>query len=240
MHSYTYVLVAANETTLSAKRITSLASFTSTLTAASMGIAVRYIRYLKPIILFGFCVEILAFGLMIRYRGSGATTGDLAAVQVVRGLGVGAISFPVQAAIQSVTKRECTLSFFAREQLDNRSLTCSFSFRYRSDHCVCCPAITLNSRKIADVFVSTAPLRNSGCESESGHLFFLYMALTLCVISYRPHALLPQPGCRFSHWWRHLEQPGSGQDARVHFRPGDRRQGVLEPDFAHLEVRAGH
>lgn len=43
---------------------------------------------------------------MIRYRGAGATQGDLAAVQVVRGLGVGAISFPLQASIQSVTKHE--------------------------------------------------------------------------------------------------------------------------------------
>ncbi|KWU46655.1 putative siderochrome-iron transporter [Rhodotorula sp. JG-1b] len=109
---YTYVLVAANETTLSAKRITSLASFTSTLTAAVMGIAVRYIRYLKVIIIFGFCIEVLAFGLMIRYRGAGATAGDLAAVQVVRGIAVGSISFPVQAAIQSVTKREYLTLFY--------------------------------------------------------------------------------------------------------------------------------
>ncbi|GAA5923509.1 uncharacterized protein JCM15063_003670 [Sporobolomyces koalae] len=103
---YTYVLVAADQTTLSATRITSLASFVSTLTAAFMGIVARYVRYLKPIVIFGFCVEILSFGLMIRYRGTGATQGDLAAVQVVRGLGVGAISFPLQASIQSVTKHE--------------------------------------------------------------------------------------------------------------------------------------
>lgn len=103
---YTYLLVAADQSTLSATRITSLASFTGTLTAAFMGIVARYVRYLKPIVLFGFAVEILAFGLMIRYRSAGASQGDLAAVQVVRGLGVGAISFPVQASIQSVTKHE--------------------------------------------------------------------------------------------------------------------------------------
>jgi SIT family siderophore-iron:H+ symporter-like MFS transporter len=71
-----------------------------------MGIVARYIRYLKPIVIVGFCIEVLAFGLMIRYRGAGATQGDLAAVQVVRGLGSGAISFPLQASIQSVTKHE--------------------------------------------------------------------------------------------------------------------------------------
>ncbi|BGP15718.1 hypothetical protein JCM10213_006111 [Rhodosporidiobolus nylandii] len=103
---YTYILVATGESTLSATRITSIASFTSTLTAAAMGIVVRYLRYLKPILIFGFCIEVLAFGLMIRYRGTGATTGDLIAVQVIRGLGVGSISFPLQASIQSVTSHE--------------------------------------------------------------------------------------------------------------------------------------
>lgn len=133
VHSYTYVLVAANETTLSAKRITSLASFTSTLTAAVMGIAVRYIRYLKVIIIFGFCIEVLAFGLMIRYRGAGATAGDLAAVQVVRGIAVGSISFPVQAAIQSVTKRECESSRPFEFAADS-PLTHSLLTRHRSYH----------------------------------------------------------------------------------------------------------
>ncbi|GAA5859365.1 hypothetical protein JCM1840_004582 [Sporobolomyces johnsonii] len=103
---YTYLLVAGEQSTLSATRITSIASFTGTLTAAVMGLVVRYVRYLKPIIIFGFCVEVLAFGLMIRYRGATASQGDLAVVQLVRGFGVGCIGFPVQAAIQSVTKHE--------------------------------------------------------------------------------------------------------------------------------------
>lgn len=133
--SYTYVLVAADQTTLSAKRITSLASFTGTLTAAVMGLVARYVRYLKPIIIFGFCVEILSFGLMIRYRGAGASTGDLAAVQVVRGLGVGAISFPVQAAIQSVTKRECEARPCSAFLSTGADLALIFS-RHWSCHCV--------------------------------------------------------------------------------------------------------
>ncbi|BGP36663.1 hypothetical protein JCM10449v2_000564 [Rhodotorula kratochvilovae] len=103
---YTYLLVAGKQTTLSATRITSISSFTATLTAACMGVVVRYLRYLKPIIIAGFCIDVLAFALMIRYRGSGASRGDLIAVQIVRGLGGGCISFPVQAAIQSVSKHE--------------------------------------------------------------------------------------------------------------------------------------
>ncbi|SCV67396.1 BQ2448_5007 [Microbotryum intermedium] len=103
---FTFLRVAANQSNLSATRITSLASFTGTLTAAVAGVAARYIRYLKPIIIFGFAVEVLSFGLMVRYRQSTNSQADLAMVQVVRGLGVGCIGFPVQAAIQTVTKHE--------------------------------------------------------------------------------------------------------------------------------------
>ncbi|GJN91562.1 hypothetical protein Rhopal_004585-T1 [Rhodotorula paludigena] len=102
----TYLQVAQDQTTLSATRIGNITGFTSTLTAFCVGVAIRYIRYLKPVILCGFCIEVLAFGLMIRYRTANASLGDLIAVQIVRGLGSGAISFPVQAAIQSVTKHE--------------------------------------------------------------------------------------------------------------------------------------
>lgn len=56
--SYTYLLVAGEQSTLSATRIGSIASFTSTLTAAAMGIVVRYMRYLKPIIIAGFCIDV--------------------------------------------------------------------------------------------------------------------------------------------------------------------------------------
>lgn len=43
---------------------------------------------------------------MIRYRNSDSSKADYAIVQVLRGLGSGCIGFPVQAAIQSVSKHE--------------------------------------------------------------------------------------------------------------------------------------
>ncbi|SCZ93932.1 BZ3500_MvSof-1268-A1-R1_Chr6-3g08999 [Microbotryum saponariae] len=103
---FTFLRVAANQSNTSATRIVNLASFTGTLTAAVAGVAARYIRYLKPIILFGFTIEVLSFGLMIRYRQSTNSQADLAMVQVVRGFGVGCIGFPVQAAIQTVSRHE--------------------------------------------------------------------------------------------------------------------------------------
>ncbi|KDE07037.1 hypothetical protein MVLG_02615 [Microbotryum lychnidis-dioicae p1A1 Lamole] len=103
---FTFLRVAANQSNTSATRIVNLASFTGTLTAAVAGVAARYIRYLKPIILLGFAIEVLSFGLMIRYRQSTNSQADLAMVQIVRGFGVGCIGFPVQAAIQTVSKHE--------------------------------------------------------------------------------------------------------------------------------------
>ncbi|KAL8279884.1 hypothetical protein RQP46_007734 [Phenoliferia psychrophenolica] len=100
------VLVAANQSTTSALRITSQPSFVGTLTAVVAGVVTRYTRRLKPLIIFGFCVEILAIGLMIRYRTSTNSQAELAIVQVIRGFGVGCIGFPVQAAIQTEAKHE--------------------------------------------------------------------------------------------------------------------------------------
>ncbi|KDE07039.1 hypothetical protein MVLG_02617 [Microbotryum lychnidis-dioicae p1A1 Lamole] len=103
---FTFLRVAANQSNTSATRIVNLVSFTGTLTAAVAGVAARYLRYLKPIILLGFVLEVLSLGLMIRYRQSTNSQADLAMVQIVRGFGVGCIGFPVQAAIQTVSKHE--------------------------------------------------------------------------------------------------------------------------------------
>jgi SIT family siderophore-iron:H+ symporter-like MFS transporter len=50
---YTYLLVAAGETTLSATRITSIASFTGTWTALAAGLVARYVDVF-PIIFWTF------------------------------------------------------------------------------------------------------------------------------------------------------------------------------------------
>ncbi|GAA6003384.1 hypothetical protein JCM10207_000308 [Rhodosporidiobolus poonsookiae] len=103
---YTYMLVTVNETTMSATRINLAAAFAGTWTTAVVGIGARYIRYIKPIVVFGFALDVLALGLYVRYRDANASQGNLAGVQVLRGIAGGMIGFPLQASIQSVAKRE--------------------------------------------------------------------------------------------------------------------------------------
>ena len=50
---------------------------------------------------------------MVRFRQSTNSTGEIIAVQIVRGIGAGMISFPTQAAIQSVSKHEHLASITA-------------------------------------------------------------------------------------------------------------------------------
>lgn len=86
-----------------------LSIFSSIFMCAATGVVVRYTRHLKPLILIGFAINILGLGLMIRFRGTENSQGELAMSQVIRGLGVGMIGFPIQAAVQSMTRheREC-------------------------------------------------------------------------------------------------------------------------------------
>ena len=50
---YTFLVVAGNQSVLSATRIGQISGFSGTLCAALAGVIVRYTRYLKPIIIFG-------------------------------------------------------------------------------------------------------------------------------------------------------------------------------------------
>lgn len=67
---------------------------------------VRYTRHLKPLIIIGTCFDILGIGLMIKFRQADNTQGELAISQIIRGVGEGLIGFPVQAAVQSMTRHE--------------------------------------------------------------------------------------------------------------------------------------
>ncbi|KAK4047671.1 ferrioxamine B transporter [Microbotryomycetes sp. JL221] len=89
---YTVLIVAFNESVKSATRISSLYSFTSVLVGVAMGVLVRFYRRLKPIMLFGICLFLVAFGLLIRYRGGSSDHSGMIGAQI--------------ALIQSQTKRQ--------------------------------------------------------------------------------------------------------------------------------------
>ncbi|KIY73548.1 MFS general substrate transporter [Cylindrobasidium torrendii FP15055 ss-10] len=105
---YTVVVVAFNETIKSATRITSLYSFASVLTGTALGFVVRYVRYLKPFIVFGVCLFFVAFGLLIRFRGGsgGSSHSAIIGAQIVLGIAGGMFAYPTQASIQFTTKHE--------------------------------------------------------------------------------------------------------------------------------------
>lgn len=107
---YPVVLVAFGETELSAQRITSVYSFVSVLTGIGLGFVVRYVRHLKPFIIFGACMFTTAFGVLIEFRGgegdgSGSVSGMIGG-QFLLGFAGGFISYPTQASVQAASKHE--------------------------------------------------------------------------------------------------------------------------------------
>ncbi|KAI5900777.1 MFS general substrate transporter [Schizophyllum commune H4-8] len=103
---YTVLVVAFNETIESATRITNVYSFTSVVTGVILGFVVRYVRYLKPFIVFGVCLFMVAFGLLIRFRGGESSHSAVVGAQVVLGMGGGLFAYPTQASVQAATKHE--------------------------------------------------------------------------------------------------------------------------------------
>ncbi|KAF8921902.1 major facilitator superfamily domain-containing protein [Mucidula mucida] len=105
---YTVLVVAFGETITSATRITSLYSFASVITGTILGFVVRYVRYLKPFIVFGVSLFFVAFGLLIRFRGGVGSSSHSAIIgaQIVLGIAGGMFSYPTQASIQANTRHE--------------------------------------------------------------------------------------------------------------------------------------
>lgn len=105
---YTVLVVAFDQSIKSASRISSLYSFTSILSGLALGLVVRFVKRVKPFMIFGVLCFILAFGILIRYRGASVT--DYAGIvggQVVLGFAGGLFPYPAQALIQSTVRHEC-------------------------------------------------------------------------------------------------------------------------------------
>ena len=86
---YPVLLVAFNESILTATRVSSLYSFCSVITGTLLGLVIIKVRRLKPFIMFGCCLFAVAFGLLIRYRGGtdGENEAGVIGAQVVLGIG---------------------------------------------------------------------------------------------------------------------------------------------------------
>ncbi len=105
---YTVLIVAFDESIQSATRITSLYSFTSVITGGILGLIVFKVRRLKGFIVAGTVLFLVAFGLLIRYRGSPSASGHsgIIGAQVLLGIAGGLFPYPGQASIQAATQHE--------------------------------------------------------------------------------------------------------------------------------------
>lgn len=75
------------ESITSATRISSLYSFVSVLTGTLLGLVVVRVQRLKAFIIFGTVMWMVAFGILIKYRGGSDNRGGIIAGQVLLGFG---------------------------------------------------------------------------------------------------------------------------------------------------------
>ncbi len=105
---YTVLIVAFNFSIKAATRVSSLYSFCSVLTGVFIGLVIFRVRRLKYFILAGAALFMVAFGLLIHYRGStsGSAKSGVIGAQVLLGIAGGLFPYPAQASIQAATKHE--------------------------------------------------------------------------------------------------------------------------------------
>ncbi|KAM5437765.1 ferrioxamine B transporter [Microsporum ferrugineum] len=105
---YTVLVVAFNESIKSATRITAVYSFASVLTGVVMGAFVYFFRRLKLVIVAGTILFMVAFGILIYYRGgsSSSSHAGIIGAQVLLGIAGGMFPYPAQTSIQAATKHE--------------------------------------------------------------------------------------------------------------------------------------
>ncbi|KAM0433879.1 hypothetical protein ACHAPT_003822 [Fusarium lateritium] len=105
---FTVLRVAFDFSVSAATRITSLYSFASVLTGTALGLIVYKVRRLKVFIVAGTCLFLVAFGLLIRYRGdpSSSNKSGVIGAQIVLGIAGGMFPYPAQASLQVYLKHE--------------------------------------------------------------------------------------------------------------------------------------
>lgn len=74
-HQDAILYVAFDQSVLSATRISSVYSFTSVCVGLTLGVIARYLRRLKWFIVAGTCLFMVAFGVLVYYRGGGNSGG---------------------------------------------------------------------------------------------------------------------------------------------------------------------
>ncbi|KAF9895085.1 Siderophore transporter [Aspergillus nanangensis] len=105
---YTVLVVGFGESVTSATRIASLYSFASVITGCILGAIVLFVKRLKPFIVAGTVLFMVAFGILIYFRGGPDPSSHSGVIggQVLLGIAGGMFPYPAQASIQAATKHE--------------------------------------------------------------------------------------------------------------------------------------
>ncbi|KAL2760198.1 hypothetical protein ACRALDRAFT_1059924 [Sodiomyces alcalophilus JCM 7366] len=105
---YTVLIVAFDMSIMTATRVTSLYSFTSVIVGFLLGFVVYRVRRLKIFIVIGTCLFLVAFGLLIHYRGgvSGSARAGVIGAEVLLGIAGGMFPYPAQASLQTSLRHE--------------------------------------------------------------------------------------------------------------------------------------
>ncbi|KAJ5266456.1 hypothetical protein N7478_009264 [Penicillium angulare] len=105
---YTVLIVAFDFSVAAATRIQSFYSFFGMVSGLLTGLVIFKTRRLKYLIVSGTCLFIVAYALVIYFRG-GASEGSRAGViaaQILLGLAGGFFAYPTQASVQAATSHE--------------------------------------------------------------------------------------------------------------------------------------
>lgn len=105
---YTVLIVAFDFDITMATRLTSFYSFFSVIVGFILGFIVFMVRRLKVFIVAGTLLFLVAFGLLIRYRGDtdGASKAGIIGAQVLLGVAGGMFPYPAQASLQTSLRHE--------------------------------------------------------------------------------------------------------------------------------------
>ncbi|PCD41280.1 hypothetical protein AU210_003837 [Fusarium oxysporum f. sp. radicis-cucumerinum] len=105
---YTVLQVSFNFSIKAATRVQSLYSFASVITGTILGLIVYKVRRFKVFIVAGTCLFLVAFGLLIRYRGdpSSDNKSGVIGAQILLGIAGGMFPYPAQASLQAYVTHE--------------------------------------------------------------------------------------------------------------------------------------
>lgn len=105
-YMFTVLTVSVNESVKSATRIISLRGFVSIITGTIFSLFVVRLRRLKPFIVFGSCLWMVAMGLLYHFRGGTGSHSGIVGAMVVLGIGAGLFTHPTEVSLQSCVNHQ--------------------------------------------------------------------------------------------------------------------------------------